>query len=81
MGKESEAVLLNASADEGKVYDTIIAKFDSFFKVRRNVIFKWAVFNCRVQAEDEAAEQFIMELYKLAEACEYGDMTEQMIRD
>ena len=45
------------------------------------MIFERAVFNRRVQAEDEAAEQFIMELYKLAETCEYGDMTEQMIRD
>lgn len=83
MGEESEAVLLstNVSADEKKVYDTVIEKFDSFFKVRRNVIFERAVFNRRVQAGDEAAEQFIMELYKLAETCEYGDMTEQMIRD
>ena len=34
MGEESEAVLLstNASADERKEYDTVIAKFDSFSK-------------------------------------------------
>ncbi len=26
-------------------------------------------------------EQYIMELYKLAESCNYGDMKDEMIRD
>lgn len=51
------------------VYETVIGKFDSYFKVliRRN------------QLQGESAEQYIMELYKLAETCDYGTFTEELI--
>jgi hypothetical protein len=59
----------------------VVSKFDEFFKVRRNVIFERARFNGRSQHEGETAEQYIMELYTLAEHCEYGDLKDEMIRD
>ena len=62
-------------------YDGVIETFESFFKVRKNVIFERARFNRRNQTPGESAEQYIMELYKLAEDCEYGAMKEEMIRD
>ena len=62
-------------------YDGFIETFESFFKVRKNVIFERARFNRRNQAPGETSEQYIMELYKLAEDCEYGAMKEEMIRD
>ena len=42
LGEEAEGVLTstNVTADERKVYDTVIGKFDTFFKVRRKVIFE-----------------------------------------
>ena len=64
-----------------KVYDTVIRKFDAFFKVRKNVIFKRARFNRRNQLESELAEQYIMELYRLADNCDYGVMKDEMIKD
>jgi len=54
---------------------------DSFFKVTRNVIFERAYFNRRLQMDGETAEQFIIDLYHLAEFCNYGDLTSEMIRD
>ena len=83
VGEEAEAVLTstNATEEDREVYDTVVAKFDAFFKVRRNVIFERARFNRRSQLVGESAEQFIMELYTLAEHCNYGDMTDEMIRD
>jgi len=45
------------------------------------VIFEWAHFNCRVQLEGESAEQLIVELYNLAEFCNYGELTSEMIRN
>ena len=83
IGEEAEAVLTSANATEAerKVYATILAKFDAFFTVRRNVIFERARFNRRSQLEGESAEKFIMELYTLAENCAYGDMTDEVIRD
>lgn len=49
--------------------------------MRKNIIFERAVFNRRNQLEGETAEQYIMEVYKLAYNCEYGDMKTEMIRD
>ena len=83
LGEEAEAVLnsTNATQEESKEYDTVIGKFDAFFKVRKNVIFERARFNRRNQLEGELAEQYIMELYRLADNCDYGAMRDEMIRD
>ena len=72
--EEAETVLAstNITDEQRKVYDTIISKFDSFFKVTRNVIFERARFNCQVQLEGETAKQFLVELYNLLEFCNYG---------
>ena len=83
LGEQAEAVLTstNITAEERKIYDTVIAKLDEFFKVRKNVIFERARFNRRNQLEGESAEHYIMALYDLAANCEYGDMQSEMIRD
>ena len=72
LGEEVEAVLTstNVTGDERKEYETVVAKFEAFFKIRRNVIFERARFNPRNQADRESSEQYIMELYKLAENCQ-----------
>ena len=83
MGEDAEDTLLSTgiTSDEKKRYQTVVDKFDAFFKVRRNVIFERAKFNRRVQEENETIEQFITSLYSLAETCDYGNLTEEMIRD
>ena len=83
LGEEAEAVLdsTNASADEKKVYDTVIGKFDGFFQIRRNVIFERARFNRRAQQEGETAEHYIMAPYELVENCDYGNLKSEMLRD
>ena len=63
------------------MYDTVLAKLDGFFQVRRNIIFERARFNQRNQQEGEGAEHYIMALYELAAYCEYGDLTSEMIQD
>ena len=83
LGEQAEAVLgsTDITEDERKLYDTVVAKLDGFFQVRRNVIFERARFNQRNQQEGEGAEHYIMALYELATYCEYGDLTSEMIRD
>ena len=83
MGEEAEDTLLSTkiSDDDKKEYDKVIAKFDSFFKVRKNIIFERARFNRRCQKQDESVEQFITCLYQLSENCEYGTIRDEMIRD
>ena len=83
MGEEAEAVLASTNVDEEerKSYDSVVKKFDDFFKVRKNVIYERARFNRRNQLQGETAEQYIMVLYDLAENCDYGTMKDEMIRD
>ena len=83
LGDEADSVLAstNISSDDKKKYEKVIEKFDSYFRVRRNVIFERARFNRRSQKEGESSEQYITELYNLIEFCEYGDLKEEMLRD
>ena len=83
LGEEADDVLTstNISAESRKKFDDVIAKFDDFFKVRKNVIFERARFNQRSQGETETADQFITSLYSLAADCEFGVLKEQLIRD
>ena len=59
--EEADAVLASthATEEERKSYDSVLRKFDSFFKVRKNVIFERARFH---RSDSELAEQYIMEL-------------------
>ena len=83
MGEEADDILTstNITQEHRKIYDRVVAKFDAFFQVRKNVIFERARFNRRSQNNDESVEQFITNLYQLAENCAYGEMKEEMIRD
>ena len=83
LGEESEDVLTSTNITEAdrKQYDSVVEKFDSFFNVRRNVIYERARFNRRDQLEGESAEQYITCLYSLIETCEYGTFKEEMLRD
>ena len=83
LGEEAENVLAstNATAEDRSDFGRTITKFDDYFKVRKNVIYERARFNRRNQQRGETAEQYIMALYSLSEHSDYGDLTEQMIRD
>ena len=48
---------------------------------RKNIIFERARFNQRQQAEGESVDDFVMDLYRLAEHCGYGVLHNEMIRD
>ena len=45
------------------------------------MIFKRTWFKRRNQEEGESAEQFITNLYSLADNCAYGDLKDDLIRD
>ena len=67
---------------ERMVYETVLHKFELFFQVHRNVIiFERARLNRRNQLEGETTEQYIMELYRMSERCNYGSLTDELMRD
>ncbi|KAL5503067.1 hypothetical protein EMCRGX_G009958, partial [Ephydatia muelleri] len=83
MGEEAEVVLVSTGItdEERKSYKKVVEKLDEYFHVRHNVIFERARFNRRDQLEGESGDQYITELYYLAERCSYGQLTSEMIRD
>lgn len=56
-------------------------KFEAHFVVKRNVIFERAIFNLRSQQDGESVDNFITDLYCLAEYCEFGTLRDDLIRD
>ena len=48
---------------------------------RRNGIFERAKFNSRKQLQDETVDDFITDLFCLAEHSSYGELRDEMIRD
>ena len=83
MGDEAEDVLTSfrLTEEQGKSYTTVVEKFDGYFVKRRNLIFERAKFNWRRQEEGEPVNDFIMDLYRLAEHCNYGTLHDELIRD
>ena len=83
MGEEAEVVLVSTGItdEDRKSYKKVVEKLDEYFHVRHNVIFERARFNRRDQLEGESGDQYITELYYLAEQCSYGQLTSEMICD
>ncbi len=54
MGEAAEDILAstNISSEDRKKYEGVVAKFDAFFNVRKNVILEGAGFNRRCQRPD-----------------------------
>ena len=83
MGEDADDIFstLPLTAEERKVYNTVISKFESHFIIKRNVIFERAKFNQRIQQENEPVDAFITDLHTLAQHCSYGALHDEMIRD
>ena len=83
MGDKAEGILhsFNLTADDAKSYATVKEKFEAHFVKRRNTIFERAKFNKRRQEEAETVDDFITDVYALAEHCGYGDLHDEMVRD
>ncbi|XP_024886578.1 uncharacterized protein K02A2.6-like [Temnothorax curvispinosus] len=83
MGPRAETIFTSFNLNETDAKDIIKVKekFDGFFNGRKNIIYKRARFNMRVQSPGESMEDFITDLCKLADSCEYENFREQLIRD
>ena len=69
----STDIIVNARRN----YDKVLAKFDKFFKARRNVTLERTRFNQRNQQQNESAKECITILYNLEGNCEYGPLKDE----
>ena len=83
MGDEADDILaaLKLTTDERKSYKTVKEKLDNHFVIKRNVIYERAKFNMRMQRNGEPVDNFITDLFSLAEHCGFGDLHDELIRD
>ena len=83
MGDKAEDILesFTITDDEAKEYKSVKAKFEEYFEKRRNTIYDRAKFNKRKQGDDETVDEFIADLYRLAQHCNYGALHDELVRD
>ena len=83
MGDDADDIFsaLPMTADERKRYDTVKSKLEGVTIIKRNVIFERAKFNLRFQKENESVNNFIGDLFTLAQHCNYGTLHDEMVRD
>ena len=83
MGPKADDIFQSFTLSEAdaKKYQTVKSKFDEYFTVRRNTIHERAKFNRRRQGETESVDEFITDLYALAKYCNYGQLSDELIRD
>ena len=59
VGAEDTLASTGISSEYRKKYQAVMAKFDTIFKARKNVIFERACFNHQRQGENESIEQAV----------------------
>ncbi|XP_073966944.1 uncharacterized protein, partial [Choristoneura fumiferana] len=59
----------------------VIKKLDEHFKTKKNVTVERHRFFTREQKEYESIDQYVFELRKLAQSCEFGELYDGLIKD
>ena len=79
MGRECLQILLNLNLpeDDKKKIDKCLEALESYFKPSRNLVYERYVFNTC----EESVQSYVTRLRKLAASCEYGALTDELIRD
>ena len=55
-------------------YELVSQKFIDYYEPKKNTIFRWALFNQKLQNVGELADDFITALYSLAIDCNYSSL-------
>ena len=83
MGKECLQILWNLSltAEQQATVKGCLDGLAAHFKPQRNVVYERYVFNSCVQIVEESVDVYVNRLRKLASSCEFGALTNELIRD
>lgn len=82
MGKECLQLFLNLNfGTEAVTITSVLQALEDDFLPKRNVVYERYVFNSCIQTPEETVDCFVNRLRKLASSCQFGTLTEEMIRD
>ena len=83
MGAEAEDMMktFELSTEEAGKFDTVLKKFDEYFKPQINIIRLRRLFQRRTQESNETEEMYLRALFVAAEDCEFGNLKKERIRD
>ncbi|KAK7105840.1 hypothetical protein V1264_017168 [Littorina saxatilis] len=82
MGAQAESIFKQfaLTAEQQKSFDIVAQRFDTHFTPKRNLIHERALFHQRSQQQGETIEEYVRDLFKLAEFTEFPDR-DNTIRD
>ena len=80
MGPTSQEIF-ETLPNQGESFNEAVAALDAHFSVKKNVPYERSVFHNAKQEAHESIEQYVTRLRKLTTHCEYGDATNDQIRD
>ena len=83
MGKECLQILrnLSLSPEQQNSVASCLDALEAYFRPQRNVVYERYLFNTSVQSQDENAHAYVNRLRKLASSCNFGLLTDELIRD
>ena len=83
MGRECMQIFMNLKLtdEERKDVKTCVEALETHFKPKRNVVYERYVFNMCSQNPEETVDEFVNRIRKLASSCQFGILTEELIRD
>ena len=70
-----------ASAEDKEKFDKVVEKFDEHCSPKKNETFERYVFRSRTQQQTESFDAFATDLKLKARTCNFGDLTDSLIRD
>ncbi|XP_059061147.1 uncharacterized protein LOC131854044 [Achroia grisella] len=73
--------IIDQSTERINNLDGVFKKLDDHFKIKKNVTVERHKFFTRSQKENESIEQYVLDLKKLAQTCEFGILNEDLIKD
>ena len=83
MGKNCLQIYRNLSLtpEQQESVQGCLEAMEAYFKPQRNVVYERYVFNSCVQRQDENVDAYVNRLRKLASSCDFGALTDELIRD
>ena len=81
LGKEANQIAENLDVTDPTEPASLIDALTNYFEPQKNTIFERYLFNTAIQEENESIDQYLNRLRKLATTCDYGALTNQLMRD